>query len=364
MLNTAELERRLSLETNEKMPFTGYALLVARENELLYKKCWGLTHENGCKIDEKSLFDMASCTKIMVTTLLALMAIDEGLMSLYDRPLKPFSQSPEIADITVLELLTHTSGIKSHVLLENYAKNSPAGLKTSEEKAEFDREICEIICSLPLNKKGEPEYSCLGFILLGKYIERLYERPLDELAGIKIFEPLNMKNSCFNPLKLGFEQKRIVATEPNPLTLEHIQGEVHDENARFLGGVSGNAGLFSCLDDVYKYAKALICDKPSIISKRLLELAVSNYTPGFDMFRGLGFHLAGTELNFSGDIAPKDAFGHTGFTGTSILMSRNTKEIIILLSNRVYHSRNHNAVEFFKERRMLHNIIHSCFFNS
>lgn len=343
--------------------YSGLALLCARGEEILYEGCFGLTKKNGKKVDKNTLFDMASCSKIMSPTLIALMAIDEGRLSLYDSTDKffdfnkiaaelslPLSEgSVNIQNVNVLELLTHTSGIRSHVILENYNRDR--------------RGVLSSIASLPLGKKGVPEYSCLGFIVLGKILEKIYGEGLDSLAEKKVFKPLDMRRTCYCPLEKGFLKEDIMASELSPFTNEALQGVVHDENARFMGGISANAGVFSCLSDVYKYALSLVLDRPSLVSKGMLELATKNYTPGFDVFRGLGFQLAGTPLNFSGDIAPKSAFGHTGFTGTSILMSRQNKEIIILLSNRVYPTRNNKPLEFFKKRRMLHNMLHSCFFS-
>lgn len=296
---------------------------------------------DGPPVTVDTRFDMASCTKVMVPTLLALMAMEQGTLTL-DDTIGRFLPAPRNrAGITVRQLLTHTSGINPHVLLEEYTKD-PA-------------DVARVILDLPLEgPAGIPRYSCLGFIVLGKMLETVYGRPLDYLARELIFAPLGMADSGYCP-----EGGNIAATEVDPDTGQALVGVVHDENARFMGGVSANAGLFSTLGDTARFSAMLASGGAGLISPAALQAAIINRTPGQESHRGLGFHLGGTEGCFLGDLLPPSSFGHTGFTGTSIAVDPTTGFYAVLLTNRVHPTRqNERHLRF---RRAAHNRLYAAF---
>ena len=134
---------------------------------------------------------------------------------------------------------------------------------------------------------------------------------------------------------------------------------VHDENARFLRGVSANAGVFSNIEDMIRFCTMLSKNGDGFLSTALMKKATVNYTPGFDVHRGLGFHMAGTEYNYMGDLFPVCSFGHTGFTGTSVAVDPTTGFYVILLSNRVHPTREN--LKLFPFRRRLHNALYAAF---
>ena len=289
-------------------------------------------------VDKNTLYDMASCTKIMSTTMLALISLEKGELTLYDT-VGSYLEAPEThRDITIKELMIHTSGLLPTVRLDKLCKSS--------------EEVVETIFFLPTTERGKADYSCLGFIILGKILEKIYGDTLDVLAKNMVFEPLNMKNTCYCP-KGG----NIASTEIDPTTGKAINGVVHDENARFMGGVAGNAGVFSNIGDCTLYLSMLSQKGQGFISEAMLNKAIINYTK--EEQRGLGFALAGGEASFFGDIMPDCSFGHTGFTGTSLVVDPSSGFFVALLTNRVYPSRTNRTHMRF--RRVFHNALYSEF---
>ena len=202
------------------------AVRVGKNDDVIYD-----TYRRG--VDELTLFDMASVTKIMVTTSLALIAIDRGLLQLNDKVDKFY---PTEKPFTIEHLLTHTIGI-GHKSLNKEGN-------TYENIAE---KILDIPSDIPIG--SDVRYSCPGFILLGKILEKIYDKPLEKSFDEMVAVPLGFDNTTFLPK----ERHNIVNSN---LDKEKI-GIVNDYNCEFLGGIAGNAGLFSNVSDVTKYVKFL-----------------------------------------------------------------------------------------------------------
>ena len=195
----------------------------------------------------------------------------------------------------------------------------------------------------------------MGYIVLGKVLETVYGRPLDVLAHERVFEPLGMTHTGYCPMG-----GNIAATEVDPGTGIAWQGIVHDENARFLRGVSANAGVFSDIHDMIRFAQMLARGGDGYLSPATLRRAIACQAEDGEVRRGLGFHLAGTPENFMGDLVPPSAFGHTGFTGTSLLVEPETGFFAVLLANRVHPTRENTRL--FRFRRKMHNVLYACSF--
>ncbi len=296
---------------------------------------------DGAEPDFDTRYDMASCTKIMSATMLALIGLEKGKLTLDDTVGRYFAAPDETKNITIRQMMTHTSGIAPHIMLSDYT-DDPA-------------EALNVILNAPLvGEKGIPRYSCMGYIVLGKMLEKIYDAPLDVLAKQYVFDPLEMSHTSYCPTGNNF-----AATEADPATGKLLQGVVHDENARFLGGVSANAGIFSDIKDCSKFASMLAQHGEPLLTRATMEKAITNYTPGFDVHRGLGFHLGGTECNYTGDLMPGCSFGHTGFTGTSIAVDPTTGFFAVLLTNRVHPTREN--VSQLRFRRLFHNAMYAAF---
>lgn len=290
----------------------------------------------------KTLFDMASVSKIIGPTMIAFRFLEEGLIRLYDPVSLFFPDAPkDKRDITILQLMTHNSGISDHFFLSDHT-DDPA-------------QAAQVILNYPLEyTPGEgPSYSCMGYILLGKILEKVGGAPLDVLAQRCVFSPLGLCHTTYHPTG------DIAPTELDPQTGRLLQGVVHDENARFLGGISGNAGIFSDLDDMARFTQMLalggrLPDGTRCLSPAMLRAALINRTPASrGEYRGLGFNLAGSPKNFLGDLMSPRAYGHTGFTGTSLAVDPDTGLWLVLLTNRVCPTRQNEKL--VRMRSLIHN---------
>jgi CubicO group peptidase (beta-lactamase class C family) len=261
-------------------------------------------------LDEHTLFDMASVTKIVVTTSLALIAMDEGALSPEDKVSRFFSVPEDKSELTVKHLMTHTMGIGHKSLLGG----EPCGIENY---------ILNIPCDIPVG--SDARYSCPAFILLGRILEKLYGERLDALFEKRVAKPLGMSESGFLPDR----ERHIV----NSIITEGMCGRVHDYNCRHLGGVCGNAGLFSNLEDMTKYAKMLVARGEPIISRDTLALAAENYTVGMSADRGLGFLYVTERYAQGGGLFPSGSIGHCGHTGQSVFVDMESGLYVIILSD-------------------------------
>ena len=311
------------------------ALAVGIGQTLYLKRTYG-------SCNDSTLFDMASVSKIISPTMIAFRFLEDGLLRLYDGVGDFFPDVPaDKREITILQLLTHTGGFADHFFLSDYTSD-PA-------------DAAKVILEHPLAQEpgSDPIYSCMGYILLGKILEQVGGAPLDKLAQTYIFDPLGMKNTTYHPTG------DIAPTEMDSVTGKPLHGVVHDENARFLGGIAANAGVFSDLNDMITFAKMLACDGrldsgSAYLSPAMLHAALINRTPrSKGEFRGLGFNLAGSPRNFLGDLMSRRAYGHTGFTGTSIAVDPDTGLWVVLLTNRVCPTRENTRL--VRMRSLVHN---------
>lgn len=294
-----------------------------------------------------TIYDCASLTKVVVTLPLALMLIDEGLIDL-EHPVAdiwPSFAAGGKGNITIRQLLTHTSGMPSYAV--------PA--KLGKEKEGILAGICG------LEKTYEPGtrtvYSCLGFITLGRIVEIVTGQRLEEAAARRIFQPLGMTSSGYMPAEGMLS--RIAATELDPASGEFRRGFVHDELAAALGGVSGNAGLFATAEDLLSYGELWLCggmsDNGRLLSQAAVSKAVRSHTLQIpNASRGLGWVLRGDSSDAGGDWLSDSSYGHTGFTGTSLWVDPERELVVVLLTNRVHFGRNQSIARL---RIRLHNAI-------
>ena len=330
-----EQVHQLVLQGLEQGAYPCAALAVGIGETVYLKKTYGSCTEN-------TLFDIASVSKILGATMIALRFLENGLLRLYDTVGQFFPDAPaDKKEITLLQLLTHTGGFPAHFFLSDDASGP--------------EEAAAVILRHPLAQTpgGDPVYSCMGYILLGKILEKTGGAPLDELAQKYVFTPLSMNHTGYRP------DGDIAPTEIDPDTGIPLRGIVHDENARFLKGISANAGLFSDLNDMIRFVRMLSLDgklpgEAPYLAPATLKRARTNHTPDSKgEFRGLGFNLAGSPRNFLGDLMSSRAYGHTGFTGTSIALDPDTGLWVVLLTNRVCPTRENTAL--VRMRSLVHN---------
>jgi serine-type D-Ala-D-Ala carboxypeptidase len=289
---------------------------------------------------EETLFDLASLTKSIATATSVMILKDRGIINLH-QDIQTYLPDFARKRISVFSLLTHTSGLPAWkpLYLEIKSPISPFGKGGLRGIYNHDdKEVFNYLSNLPLDYEtgSKVVYSCLGYILLGKMIQNLIGSGLDEFAKKEIFDPLGMKDTFFNPPdnrknecaatedSNSFE-KRMTNYRDHKWREGVIVGEVHDENANFLGGVAGNAGLFSTATDLIKFSKMLIGGGNDILSPESVKMISTAQTSGLNESRGIGWI-----------ILPDGTLYHTGFTGTAMWINLEHHISATLLTNRVH----------------------------
>jgi CubicO group peptidase (beta-lactamase class C family) len=270
------------------------------------------------QVDRNTLYDVASLTKVVVTTTLTLIAIQDGKLDPSDKVVRyiPAFRHP---NVTIRHLLTHTSGLCADD--KKYrAVSDKAGMLAFILKKDLDFQAGTHV-----------EYTDFGYILLGFILETIYT-DLEYAAITKIFAPLGMKGSCFNPFSKGLGGR----CAPTEIQTERgiIQGSVHDGKGFRMGGVSGNAGLFSNASDLLKFASSFLSEPSPILSKETIDLLKTNQTEGLNLRRTYGWQVSDPGVCHFGNLAGEHVLFHTGFTGASIYIDFDRKMAIVLLSNR------------------------------
>lgn len=325
--------------------FPGACYLVAEGDRILAESALGHAVLVPRKIPAtlETIWDLASLTKPLAAGVLAALLRSSGALRLQDtlaRHLPAWGTAAERAGITLLDLLTHRSGL-------------PAWHPLYLHAAEGDREarLAWLRDCAPARPSGTTVvYSCLGYILLGFAMERIAGMPLDRLFREKVTRPLGLADLSFRP-DAG-ERRRIAATEEgnererslagpagdryNGWRTGMIWGEVHDNNARTLGGVAANAGLFGTARAVYQVARETIGSGRGLLGEEERAQLGANQTAGSGEDRSAGFQLASSPGCSAGPALSRSAFGHTGFTGTSLWIDPETRRICILMTNRVH----------------------------
>jgi uncharacterized protein YbbC (DUF1343 family) len=321
----------------KKLP--GAVVLVGRGDRVLYQKAFGsralAPAAEPMTLD--TVFDLASLTKVVATTTSIMMLVEQGRLRLNERVASfiPGFERYGKADITVRHLLTHVSGLRPDVDL-------------GDAWVGYDTAIALAIEEVPTSRPGERfVYSDINFFLLGEIVRRISGTPLDRFTRERIFDPLGMKDTMFNPP--SSLASRIAPTESctrygwpcqgSDMTM--LRGVVHDPTARRMGGVAGHAGLFSTAADLAVFCRALLSggayQGTRILSPLAVEKMISPSTPEREAnTRGLGWDIDSSFSVNRGELLPVGSFGHTGFTGTSIWIDPFTELFVIFLSNRVH----------------------------
>ncbi len=343
----AEARLRPAYETMERAvvdgAFPGGVLAVGYRGQLAVRAFGKLSYDEGAAtVNPDTLYDLASLTKVVVTTTLVARLVESSNGSLQiDAPIERYlpewgsGQQPEWRhQVTVRHLLTHTSGLPPH---RDYY------LTCKNKRQMLQKIFAEPLESPPGTKEA---YSDLGIILLGEIVERLTGKPLDELAKAEIFHPLGMADATFLPPKKLLP--RIAPTE-NDLTYRKrlLRGEVHDENAYAMGGVAGHAGLFATADDLAAFCQMLLNGGVYAHHRILRRSTITEFTAPQSVSgnaRTLGWAVP-TENSSGGHYLSPHSFGHTGFTGTSIWIDPEKQLFVILLTNRVHPTRENHKIQ-------------------
>ena len=302
--------------------FPGATILVGNEKEILYKNAYGhFTYEaTSPKVENNTLFDLASVTKAFATTFCAMKLVDEGKL---DIEKSVAAYLPEFAvngkeNIRIADLMIHESGLQSYY-------TPKAGEKRDH--------IIDTIKTLDLNYETgmKTVYSCLNLVTTMMVVESIIDEAMYKFYAANFTTPLAMKRTMFTPN----DEFRKLSTPTTP----EIQGVVHDPLARGLEGLSGNAGLFSTTEDLSKLCELLLNKGVYKGERYLSEEVVTHFTKRYSTqsSRAIGFDTRSEGgKSSSGQYFSSGTYGHLGFTGTSIWIDPVRKIYAIFLTNRVY----------------------------
>jgi CubicO group peptidase (beta-lactamase class C family) len=386
-----------AVQTRLSDVFPACALCVIHEGEVLLNRAWGVVDPDAVPlvpVVPETRFDLASLTKLFVASAF-LTFVAEGAVTL-DTPLSvvlpefavsgpraveggqdPHNkqrQPPELGmegqqvdprTITFRHLLTHTSGLAPWRDVYNAAGPVPLPPDKAEpvsRLARWERGL-EAIYGYPfVGLPGDKvRYSDLGLILLGAATARLYGRPdaLDEVVAMRVTRPLGLDTITYNPLRNGVPRDLITPTELDADWRQRRPwGEVHDENANGLGGIAGHAGLFGAARDVAVFGHAWLTHDPRLgLTDALMDEATRENAETDGMRRGLGWLVKTRVGAWAGDLFSEDSFGHTGFTGTSLMVDPTRRLVVSLLTNAVYPGRNRPGPGIYEFRQEMHTLM-------
>lgn len=369
--------------------FPGCQVLVMKDGRTVYEKNFGYyTYNGGPKVKSTSMFDLASLSKTTGTLLAIMKLYDEGKLSLNDKASKylSFLQGTDKKDITIRELLFHESGLPpslpfyrlavdessiegsffsakkdathqirigenayactSFKYKEGWISKTPSDVFTMHvaDSIYVNKRIHEagmnLIAQAPLKDK-KYLYSCVNFIVLKEIAETISGMPMDEFLNREFYAPMKLYRMCYLPLRTHKKEEIVPTVMNDYLRGDTLQGFVHDESAAFLGGVSGNAGLFASARNVARVYQMLLnggeIDGQRFLSKSTCKLFTT--TTSKSGRRGLGYDKpvpSKPEASSCCTSAPYAVYGHTGFTGTCCWVDPVNGLIYVFLSNRTF----------------------------
>ena len=363
--------------------FPGCQIWVVKNGKPLFIKNYGTSnYQKQNTVTINTLYDVASITKPLATTLALMKLYDEKRFSLKDT-IGQYVQwliGSDKSGLRIEELLTHTSGLPAFIpFYKRFWNDSTREIYLNDTETEtfnilvaknlylnheYQDTIKKIICEVPLKRKTYI-YSDLGFLLLKEVIENIIKKPCEEFVNSEFYESLRLENTYFHPALKGVDLERIAPTENDTLFRRQIvHGYVHDQTSALFGGFAGNAGLFSTAQDLSVILEMLMSKGTyhgkRYISERTVQLFTSSYSCNGSKRRGLGFDVPSAEK--PAEILPKKAsantFGHQGFTGTVFWCDPEENLIYIFLSNRVYPNIEPNLLSKSKIRLLVHEKIY------
>ncbi len=309
--------------------YPGAAVVVGRKGYSVWQRGFGNLDWNG-KIavsPNESIYDLASLTKVVATTTAIMLLYDRGLVRLDDPVSKylPAFTGGLKDQVTVQQLLTHHAGLPAGRELWRIAR-TPAAAR-------------DAVLATPLSCKPGAcyVYSDLGADILAFLAEKVSGQPLDSFLRENVFAPLGMTDTRFTPEP--WYAMRTAPTEIAPPRGYPLRGEVHDENAYALGGVAGHAGLFSTASDLAVFAQMMLNGGTINEVRILADSTVATFTRRTAGRRALGWDTCESDSGGCGKYLSERAYGHTGFTGTSLWIDPDRQMFVVLLTNRVHAAR-------------------------
>ncbi len=371
-----------------KEAFPGAVVFVSYRGKPLVYESYGFhTYDSIKPVYTSDIYDLASLTKVMASTMALMKLYDDGKIYL-EAPINEYVDGlgwSKFGRVTLREALAHQGGIKSWIqyyrevkkgngnyrrntLSETYSEKYP--IKLAEglylHKDFYQKKIKRMIRKSPVEKQPAYVYSGLFFYLVPEIVSNLTGTDFETFLADNFYDSLNTKTIHFNPTE-RFDLERIVPTEIDTFFRnEPIHGKVHDEGAILMNGVSGNAGLFGNAIDVSRLWEMLLndgqVDGKEYIKPSTIELFTATQYGHLDNRRGLGFDKPLLEYDAARSSVAKSAsirsYGHTGYTGTLVWVDPDYDLVFIFLSNRVYPNRTHRMIYQLNVRPTIHQLIY------
>lgn len=332
--------------------YPGCQILVAQNGKVLYNRGYGRQtyDENSPLVDTATIYDLASLTKVTATTFAIMKLVDMKKISL-EEPLSrylPYLKHTNKSKITIRQTLSHFARLKA---FDSYWKKADALCPdlsiregTMSQCEECRVKILDQIAKSQLNKDRKYVYSDLGFILLADLVEKVTGQTVDIFMYQQFYAPMGLASTAYRPRLAGLDTNRIAPTEIDDYYRHRtLCGEVHDQNAAAMGGVSGHAGLFSTASDLNILYQMMLNDGVYEGKRYLSEEVISTFNHAYFVSQGnrraLGYDKPLKRPYKGGNTAPEvsqSSYGHTGFTGTMVWVDPQYNLVYIFLSNRTY----------------------------
>lgn len=363
----------------------GCQVLVAKAGKVIYHKSFGYhTFAKRRRVTNSHLYDLASVTKVVGTTLAAMQLYDKGKFKLNDnlQELGLVDANSSLKKIQVRKLLTHESGLQPFMPVIPYLLHRDEGnaacdsffcRQASEDyniqvadsfyfQGRYIDSIWAAVAQLPLRRTGRFRYSDANFMLVQKLVEQLSNKTLDEYLETEFYHALGLQRITYQPLS-EFDRNIIVPTEVDVLWRQGlVHGFVHDETAALFGGVAGHAGLFATANDLAVLGQLLL-NKGSYGGRQYLNpKTVELFTRAqYGTHRGLGFDTADPRSRSAfSRVIPKETFGHTGFTGTCFWVDPENELVYVFLSNRLHPSAKNRRFLRKKIRERIQRVVYDA----
>lgn len=365
----------------------GCVVLVARDGKIAYERSFGTyTYQDATPVYCETQYDLASVTKIMATTLSVMKLYDEGHLDIHKRigDYLPWTRGSDKAGIMLKDLLMHEGGLKSWIpfyretidsvdgspngAIYAYRQDSLFSVRVAENlylRSDWNDTMYARILQSELGPRGKYIYSDNDFIFLGKIVEAITGKTLDQYTRETFYDPLGLAATGFTPRK-RFPASYTAPTEEETIFRKQlIQGDVHDPGAAMFGGVAGHAGLFS---NAYELAvlSQLLLNKGTLNGIQYFKPATVNLFTAYNTKnsrRGLGFDKpekdnADRKEPYPASMVTPETFGHTGFTGTCVWIDPKHNLTYIFLSNRVNNNGDPNRFLKMSVRPKVHDAIY------
>ncbi|MBU0995699.1 MAG: beta-lactamase family protein [Proteobacteria bacterium] len=358
-MKTTRIEEMMNQAIDEGV-FPGGILLASVEGNLIFHKGFGVTKiHSGVPVTDNIVFDLASLTKPLATTLAVMKLMARGLLQLTDSlgDVLPDFKNTDKAWIAISQLLNHTSGLPAY---QPYFEK----LICFPEKVRKEK-LHALLADEPLIHPpgGSVQYSDIGFMILSWIVETISGMRLDLFLEQEIYGPLEIVPLFFPGMKYeknvpdGRSHYVYAATENCPWRKRLLEGVVHDDNAYASGGIAGHAGLFGTARAVFDLLRFLLSvykgnSGRGIVDKHVLRIF---FAPQPGTGRALGFDLPSKIGSSSGRYFSDTSVGHLGFTGTSFWMDLDREIIVVLLTNRVHPSRSNEKIKIFRPK--IHDVV-------